>query len=704
MLCSACSAIFVVDAPERTLTLSSSTLNAICELCVLLTHKFFVPSGAAQPRHGSPPREDKASSHCTIQCVLEVDHLHNTTTYMMSFNNATPVSRAPSSLGLTLVPEFDTLYTKGIGSEPLEKDWSHTLIEFPDVVDTTDSMPSYIRASTWLRDCVKDHINCRKLNSGTRRLPRRLIHVGPTADKVRPYLQETGSLPADLSYTTLSHCWGRIPICRLVTKNYHEFLQHIPVDRLPRVFTDAITVTGRAGFDYLWIDSLCIIQDSPDDWAAESRTMGSVYDNAVCNLAATGFEDGSRGLFVQRPLGLFRPIEVYVKGNIKVKEGIVLQEGKHFLVDRDMWVTGVNNAPLNQRGWVVQERILSPRTLHFGCNQLFWECCELSACELFPRGFPSALRCTNMKSCIRSRERSAHSPVTLSSVYANQTGWDAWSTIVYNYSRGRLTVSSDKLVAVSGLARLMQPRMKCRYLAGLWEENLLHQLPWLSSGSERREAEEVHPTVTYQAPSWSWASVDRPVKVTDESRAACGFSEVWLDTFSLILDTDVTLLDDNDEFGRVTDGFVRIRGPLGIIMLTSGAETLAIETTMWNPLPQISINLDGSWPAGYGQHNRDPCFLVLRQLDPRIAIDLTDETIFFYMTIRTQFTAETDDPELAGLILRPTGKSKGQFTRRGVFVTGQVDEMTLLKKSTMRIPPAFYEELNVEGDYTICIV
>ena len=622
----------------------------------------------------------------------------------MTFKPVHSMSGAPSSLSLSLVPEFDTLYTKGFTSEPLEKDWSQRLIEFPDVVDTTDSMPSYIRASTWLRDCVKDHINCRKLNSGTRRLPRRLIHVGPTPNNLRPRLQETRALPADLSYTTLSHCWGSTPICRLVTNNYHGFLQYIPVDRLPKVFTDAITVTGRAGFDYLWIDSLCIIQDSPEDWAAESRIMGSIYENAVCNLAATGFENRSHGLFVQRPLALFKPIEAYVKGNIRVKGGIVLQEGKHFLVDRDMWLAEVVNAPLNRRAWVVQERILSPRTLHFGSNQLFWECCELSACELFPHGFPSVLPCTNLKSCIRSRDRPAHSPVTLSSLYADQTGWAAWFIIVSDYSRGRLTVPSDKLVAVSGLARLMQPRMKCRYLAGLWEEKLLHQLPWLSPGSERREAEGLTPTVAYRSPSWSWASVDRPVEATDESRAAFMFSKAWLDTFSLILKADMTLLDDNDEFGRVTDGFIRIRGPLGIIMLTLGAENAGIETAMWSPLPQISINLDGFWPAGYGQHQRDPCFSVIRQLDPRMAIDLTSETTFFYMAIRTQFTAETDDPELAGLILRPTGKSKGQFSRRGVFVTGKADEVTLLMVSTMGIPPPFYEELDDEGHYTIRIV
>jgi hypothetical protein len=151
----------------------------------------------------------------------------------------------------------------------------------------------------------------------------------------------------------------------------------------------------------------------------------------------------------------------------------------------------------------------------------------------------------------------------------------------------------------------------------------------------------------------------------------------------------VTLLDDNDDFGGVTDGFIRIRGPLGIIMLKSGAENPDTEMAMSSPLPGISINLDGFLPAGHKQHKQNPGFLGIHQLDPRMAIDLSSETVFFYLTIRTQSTVETDEPELAGLILRPTGKSKGKFSRRGMFVTDKPDEMTLFMKSTMGIPPAF---------------
>lgn len=90
----------------------------------------------------------------------------------------------------------------------------------------------------------------------------------------------------------------------------------------------------------------------------------------------------------------------------------------------------------------------------------------------------------------------------------------------------------------------------------------MHQLLWLSPEPERMQAAGIPPTIAYQSPSWSWASVDRRVRATDETIAAFLFSIARLDVFSLILDAGVTLLDENDEFGRVMDGFIRIRGHL----------------------------------------------------------------------------------------------------------------------------------------------
>jgi hypothetical protein len=162
---------------------------------------------------------------------------------------------------------------------------------------------------------------------------------------------------------TLSHCWGKEPIFTLTTDNYETMLQRIPLSHLQQVFRDAISVTQKAEIKYLWIDSLCIIQDSVEDWRRESMNMGMVYSGAVCNIAATGFPDGSNGLFIETDASLSEPTEVQLNADVTAREGECFRKGDYHLVDFLSWSNGVDNAPLNKRGWVVQERFLSPRIM-----------------------------------------------------------------------------------------------------------------------------------------------------------------------------------------------------------------------------------------------------------------------------------------------------------------------------------------------------
>jgi hypothetical protein len=110
-------------------------------------------------------------------------------------------------------------------------------------------------------------------------------------------LRDGNTLPSSTHYLTLSHCWGRERIFTLLRSNFESFYQNIDTAKLPKTFQDALWMTRRLGFKHLWIDSLCIIQDSHDDWLKEAPQMGEVYRNATLNLAATGFSDGRKGLF-----------------------------------------------------------------------------------------------------------------------------------------------------------------------------------------------------------------------------------------------------------------------------------------------------------------------------------------------------------------------------------------------------------------------
>ena len=81
---------------------------------------------------------------------------------------------------------------------------------------------------------------------------------------------------------------------------YQDFRTNIPYEDLNKLFQDAIQASGRLGINYIWIDCLCIVQDSREDWLNESARMGAVYRNSYLNIAGTGFKDGNAGLFVQR--------------------------------------------------------------------------------------------------------------------------------------------------------------------------------------------------------------------------------------------------------------------------------------------------------------------------------------------------------------------------------------------------------------------
>jgi Heterokaryon incompatibility protein (HET) len=147
---------------------------------------------------------------------------------------------------------------------------------------------------------------------------------------------------------------------------------------LLQTFQDAIWVTRCLHVRYLWIDSLCIMQDKDDlsDWVYEAASMHKVYSNSLLNIAATGASDSSNGLFVQQDPQEFIPAEVNLPLQGLQPSAVPV---KYQLTDISFWQKELSQAPPNRREWVVQKRLLAPRVLHFGRSQLMWECCEVDA-------------------------------------------------------------------------------------------------------------------------------------------------------------------------------------------------------------------------------------------------------------------------------------------------------------------------------------
>jgi hypothetical protein len=157
---------------------------------------------------------------------------------------------------------------------------------------TRPSTSNYLpMAKIWLKECVEKHEHCSKAEL-QEVLPTRLLCL--SGDRVR-LIHSVNLAGTRLPYATLSHCWGSIEFFKLCKENLQDLQECVPETELTNTFCDAIYITRSLGLDYLWIDSLCIIQDDEQDWQRESALMSRVYGGSTINIAAAGSFDGNGG-------------------------------------------------------------------------------------------------------------------------------------------------------------------------------------------------------------------------------------------------------------------------------------------------------------------------------------------------------------------------------------------------------------------------
>jgi hypothetical protein len=178
-----------------------------------------------------------------------------------------------------------------------------------------------------------------------------------------PFLVETKG--AYGKYVTLSHRWPDVLDFKTTTKNLDDNRRGIGLANMPPPFRDAVTVCRNLGIQYLWIDALCIVQDADDDWATEAAQMGIYYSDSVLTIAA--MQGHSKGLFSTRSPLSSLPFESPISDESFPK--ILALRQSFPSLDFELLAS-----PLDSRGWIFQERLLSRATLHFGPNQLFREC------------------------------------------------------------------------------------------------------------------------------------------------------------------------------------------------------------------------------------------------------------------------------------------------------------------------------------------
>jgi len=394
--------------------------------------------------------------------------------------------------------------------------------------------------------------------------------------------------------------------------NINEMMKNIPFNTLSKTFQEAIQAARCLGLRYIWIDSLCIIQDSEDDWKKESTTMCDIYSGSMINIAATASKNGAEGCFRDRTPDKVNPCKV---GISMENDG----QGVWHNLQSNVWQDQVENSPLCRRAWVVQERILAPRTLHFGGTQMFWECNNLAACESIPDGS----ECVSVKK-------------TLSSFPGN-----VWQFIVEQYCKASLSHTSDKLVAIAGIAKFLQvldPRQYDDYFAGLWRKDIEKQMLWTVREGPIREPVENRPAY-YRAPTWSWASIDGPVLFRTISRnmprMRMGFKV-----------TDIRVVPSTeDKLGKIEHGSLKSNcPPLKSARLSFKSDDGKFE-------------LDGiSVPSG------------LLRIDVKLSSAWQNTTIYLMAAI---FGVDTHLPSgekiVCCIVLSQTGQSKGEYQRLGIL-------------------------------------
>lgn len=163
------------------------------------------------------------------------------------------------------------------------------------------------------------------------------------------------------------------------------------IENLPQLVKDFVVVARRFGVRYIWIDSLCIIQDSKEDWTVEAPTMRLVYTNSVVNVAASAAEDVEGSLFRSRDRSSIQPgiveSSVFQKTDVSASSSAPAPVStKYHMISDNYWSREILMGPLHTRAWVYQERTLAPRVLHFGGNQILWECLRSYRCEAFSEG------------------------------------------------------------------------------------------------------------------------------------------------------------------------------------------------------------------------------------------------------------------------------------------------------------------------------
>ena len=558
-----------------------------CQICIAIDHRLSYPANLqliSQERGQS-----SALLYATIKAIPKQSDLWQLdfrTDHFEKWLPSKPVAsfmligpRHPGSHG------FRDPFPKG--TSEVEVSASH--VQTRPISSSTDDPKVFTLAKEWIDACKASHDSC--VAPSNRWYPTRLLEICSESGKpdsagtVRLVSRDRNEfIPGQPvfvgEYVTLSHCWGDSSFNKLTDATLRAFQLVISLNDLPRTFIDAIKVARELSVRWIWIDALCIKQGNEDDWSFEASQMHRVYMHSYCNISATAASNSSAGLFSTRD-----PMQEWsAHATLKVPD----RNPSYVpctVLDLFFWEDCIEQAPVNRRSWVLQERLLAPRVLHWCKNQIAFECRQGDRAECRPPGSPQLqLRQGNLVDEARlkrmdilsgkelrdqriMKRRGSFHDVSQLRAQIDNVGeivyyYELWKRVVEQYTKMDLTHAQDRLVALSGIAQMLTREMhnkgiQDRCIAGLWLKGFASQLLWHvneGQGKDPQPLKDVRPC-SYRAPTWSWASIETARGVT--------FGEMTDEQLCITVESgQLTYRKQNDMLGLLDDGYIVLRGVL----------------------------------------------------------------------------------------------------------------------------------------------
>ncbi|KAE9381017.1 HET-domain-containing protein [Stipitochalara longipes BDJ] len=493
--------------------------------------------------------------------------------------------------------------------------------------------PSCMREiSSWIEECVSSHPACVENAWNTKLaadngLPRRILRLRDCHQDPPLVRLEDTSDSQEYKYIALSHVWAYTEPYKTTQENSPEHKDRVPWQNLSRPLQQAVALALTLGYEFLWIDSLCIIQDDPSDKERELPRMSLIYGQAAVVFAAHGWDLGTE------KVGLLAIEDKYHEGDALVYCRLKMDHSNLFSASKDpvSWLG---------RAWCMQERIFAARILHFGgsTEELFFECNTLIRCE-----------CGGLNRDRSQRQRTLKKKITETLAKVGKGGeeeeereqielwielWKVYITACENYTPRGVSFPTDSLSAVSSLMHRFMPHLG-KYYAGLWEYNLLINLQWEVSDTGLCRRHE-----GYVAPSFSWASrsggvvwymdmTNLPTPATHE--------------FATVVDISCELAG-SDACGKVKSGYITLRGYTTEMKIESKSQ--------WFPDGKLEMCREGF----------ESCFVTL---DSKEDLDRVDIGMVVKCLDVMRDKEGYHGNYVSGLILLPVDGHDGRYNRIG---------------------------------------